>query len=91
MKDNKYISVPPLDSIRELADFFDSNSTEDIEWESSDVRFKREGEKEEKEDLVHVSIRIPRRDLDELRYAANKAGVGHTTYIRMLIRRAINR
>jgi SanA protein len=41
--------------------------------------------------MAHVSIRIPKNDLVAIKKAANKIGVGYTTYIRMLLKKSISR
>lgn len=76
------IDVPAVDNVGTLADFFDRTDTEELEWEDASLEFR-------KPDLVHVSVRITRDDLAAIKRAARKAGVGYTTYIRMILRRAV--
>ena len=76
------IDVPAVDDVGALADFFDRTDTEELEWEDASLEFRRP-------ELVHVSVRIPKEDLAAIKRAARKAGVGYTTYIRMVLRRAV--
>lgn len=76
------IDVPAVNDVGALADFFDRTDTEELEWEDASLEFKRP-------ELVHVSVRIPKEDLAAIKRAARKAGVGYTTYIRMILRRAV--
>jgi predicted DNA binding CopG/RHH family protein len=71
---------PP--NIKKLADSFDRNDTQNMEWEETDLKFERP-------EMVHVSLRIPKEDMIVIQKAARKAGLGHTTYMRMLIRQAL--
>lgn len=73
---------PSPRNIKSLADFFDRTDTQDLEWEDADLEFKRP-------EMVHVSLRISKEDLLTIQKAARKAGLGHTTYMRMLIRQAL--
>ncbi|MGE5577021.1 MAG: ribbon-helix-helix protein, CopG family [Syntrophothermus sp.] len=36
--------------------------------------------------MVHLSLRLPREDVEAFKQVAKKAGVGHTTLIRMVLR-----
>ncbi|HAA89528.1 MAG TPA: hypothetical protein DCE07_02965 [Peptococcaceae bacterium] len=45
----------------------------------------------ERPEMVHVSIRIPKEDLAAIKRAARKLDVGYTTYIRMVLRKAISK
>lgn len=72
------------DNMEELANFFNQTDTQELEWEDTDVEFKRP-------ELVHVSVRITKEDLAAIKKAARKLGVGHTTYIRMILRKAAGR
>lgn len=74
--------MPAVDDVGALADFFDRTDTEELEWEDASLEFRRP-------ELVHVSVRIPKEDLAAIKKAARKAGVGYTTYIRMILRRAV--
>ena len=65
-----------------MASFFDQTDTQDLEWEDADLKFERP-------EMVHVSLRIPKEDMVVIQKAARKAGLGHTTYMRMLIRQAL--
>lgn len=70
--------------VKETAEFFDNIDTQELEWEDANVEFKRP-------EMVHVSVRIPKEDLAAIKKAARKTGVGYTTYIRMLLRKATSR
>ncbi len=86
MSDRKQEPLGPSNSIADLAEFFDAHSTEDLEWDPVSAKpARRKGE------LVHVSIRLPRRDMEALKEAANRSGVGCSTLIRMILRREIDR
>jgi len=80
----KSVDLPDLTDIDSLAEFFDRTDTQELEWEDVDVEFK-------KPELVNVSIRLPKEDLAAIKQAASKLGVGHTTYIRMVLRKAVGR
>lgn len=71
-------------NVRALADFFDVTDTQELEWEDADVKFQRP-------ELVHVSLRLPKEDLAAIKSAARRVGVGYTTYIRMVLRKAVGR
>lgn len=73
-----------LEFIEETADFFDSIDTQELEWEDADVQFKRP-------EMAHISVRIPKEDLAVIKKKARKLGVGYTTYIRMVLRKAASR
>ncbi|MBE3580098.1 MAG: hypothetical protein IMW96_00420 [Thermoanaerobacteraceae bacterium] len=77
-------NLPGLDDINKLADFFDRTDTQELKWEDVDVEFK-------KPELVHVSVRLPKEDVDAIKRAARKKGLGYTTYIRMVLREAIKK
>lgn len=86
--------LPAFKSINEIAEFFDSRSTEDFNWEPVNMQTVREREVEDatgKAELVHVSLRLPRQDVEELKRAASRAGVGYTTFIRIVLRKAVGR
>lgn len=70
--------------VEKTAKFFDRTDTQDLEWEDADVEFERP-------EMVHVSIRIPKEDLAAIKRAARKLDVGYTTYIRMVLRKAISK
>ncbi|MQL51717.1 hypothetical protein GFC01_05465 [Desulfofundulus thermobenzoicus] len=80
----KIVDLPDLTDMDRLTEFFDRTDTQELEWEDADVEFK-------KPELVHVSIRLPKEDLAAIKRAASKLGVGHTTYIRMVLRKAVGR
>ena len=69
-------------NIKKLADSFDQTDTQTLEWEETDLKFERP-------EMIHVSLRIPKEDMIVIQKAARKAGLGHTTYMRMLIRQAL--
>lgn len=72
------------DFIKETADVFDNTDTHGPDWKDINV-------KSERPEMAHVSIRIPKDDLVAIKKAANKIGVGYTTYIRMLLKKSISR
>jgi predicted DNA binding CopG/RHH family protein len=72
------------DFVKETADFFDNTDTHGPVWKDTNVKFERP-------EMAHVSIRIPKNDLVAIKKAANKIGVGYTTYIRMLLKKSISR
>lgn len=70
--------------VKETAEFFDNIDTQELEWEDANVGF-------EHPEMVHVSVRIPKEDLAAIKKAARKLGVGYTTYIRMVLKKATSR
>lgn len=76
--------LPRTEDVGALADFFDATDTQDLEWEDADVKFQRP-------ELVHVSLRLPKEDLAAIKRAARRLGVGYTTYIRMVLRKAVEK
>lgn len=67
-------------SVEELADYFDNNSTAEMPLEpAGEVQVERD-------ELEQVSLRLPARDLAELRRQAAEKGLGYTTLIRMILR-----
>lgn len=67
-------------SVEELADYFDNQSTAHMPLEST------EEVEVERDELEQVSLRLPTRDLAELRTKASQKGIGYTTLIRMILR-----
>ena len=66
--------------IKALAAYYDRTDTSDLEGEEVDpsiIDLDR--------DMVQVSIRLPRRDLEHIKRCAERAGVGYTTLIRMML------
>lgn len=72
------------DYVKETGDMFDKIDTQKLEWEDTNVEFRRP-------EMAHVSFRIPKDDLAAIKKAARKIGVGYTTYIRMLLRKSTSR
>lgn len=74
--------VPEQARIEELAEYFDRTSAGDPDEfeEVTDVVAERRPE------LEQISVRLPPRDLAELRRQADRAGIGYTTLIRMIVR-----
>ncbi|MCL4514419.1 MAG: BrnA antitoxin family protein [Firmicutes bacterium] len=70
---------PDTDNIDILAKFFDKVDITELEG-LEEVPDKPE------RDLVHLSLRLPREDVEAFKQVAKKAGVGHTTLIRMVLR-----
>ncbi len=70
-------------NIEEIANFFNSVDTEDLQWEDTDLKFERP-------EMVHISVRIPKNDLLAAKMAARKLGLGYTAYIRMVLHRAVS-
>jgi predicted DNA binding CopG/RHH family protein len=80
----KNADLPPVGDVEALAAFFDQIDTQDLDWEDVDAKFQ-------KPELVHVTLRLPREDVAAIKRAASKLGVGYTTHIRMVLRKAVGR
>jgi predicted DNA binding CopG/RHH family protein len=67
--------------IEELARYFDQTdvSLPDA-WEEADDAVV------ERPELEQISLRLPKDDIAEIKRRANRAGVGYTTLIRMILR-----
>lgn len=78
--------APDQARIEELAEHFDQTDVGDpAELEEvEDVIIERRPE------LAQISVRIPPEDLAALRQQAERAGIGYTTLIRMIIRDHLN-
>lgn len=72
--------------VEELAERFDRTDVGDpAEFEEvEDVTIERRPE------LAQISVRIPPEDLAALRQQADRAGIGYTTLIRMILRDHLN-
>ncbi|WP_366923738.1 BrnA antitoxin family protein [Metallumcola ferriviriculae] len=81
--------IPEFDSVKEMAEFFDRTDLTDIELSDARVDYQK-GENSSRE-MKHISIRVPKGDLEALQNLAEKAGVGYTTFVRMLIKQAISK
>ncbi len=67
--------------IEELADYYDNTDLGDVpSEEATDVEIERW-------ELEQVSLKLPARDVKELRGRAVKMGIGYTTLIRMILRK----
>ena len=67
--------------IEELARYFDRTDVSDPDaWEEADDAVV------ERPELEQISIRLPKEDLAEIKRRANRAGVGYTTLIRVILR-----
>ena len=67
--------------IEELADYYDNTDLGDVpSEEATDVEI-------EGWELEQVSLKLPARDVKELRRRAAKMGIGYTTLIRMILRK----
>ena len=73
---------PDTDDIDELARFFDNTSIEELEGLVEVKDFPAR-------DLVNVSLRLPRRDLEYIKRVAAAEGLPPTTFIRWLLRRFV--
>lgn len=73
---------PQFDTIEEMADFFDKSDSTKLAWEDTDLKVERPK-------MVQISIRIPEEDLNAIRKKARKIGLGHTSLIRMMLRRSL--
>ncbi len=63
----------------ELAEYSDRTDAGELPWdEAADLVIERQ-------DLEQISLRLPKRDLTELKRRAARAGVGYTTLIRMIL------
>ena len=71
-----------FDTIEEMADFFDKTDSTKLAWEDTDLKLERPK-------MVQISIRIPEEDLNAIRKKARKIGLGHTSLIRMMLRRSL--
>lgn len=80
------LEVPDQGRMEELAEHFDRTDVGDpAEFEEvEDVEIRRRPE------LAQISVRIPAEDLAALRRQAERAGIGYTTLIRMVIRDHLN-
>lgn len=65
-------------SIDQLAEYFDHADTTELEWEKADVSF-------EHPEMTHISVRIPKEDLFEIKRKAHDLGLGYTAYVRMVL------
>lgn len=74
---------PELNTIDEMAEFFDHTNSKELDWEDTKLLFERPK-------MTHVSIRIPEDDLKIIRQRANDLGIGHTAMIRMILHRSVN-
>ena len=71
--------VPEFASEAEAADWYNSHDTSDLPTEEvPSVRSESRG-------METVAIRISPRELEEIKRRAERLGIGHTTYIRLLI------
>lgn len=71
----------PEERIEELADYYDSTDLGNVpSEEATDVEIERW-------ELEQVSLKLPARDVKELRRRAAKMGIGYTTLIRMILRK----
>lgn len=78
-------NIPSNDDIEKAAEFWDTHSPFDFDCEVvEDAKVERE-----KEELVSVSVRLPKSDVEKLKAAAGKLGLGYTTFVRMILRREI--
>jgi predicted DNA binding CopG/RHH family protein len=66
--------------IKELTDYYDRTDTAGLEGEEVDP-----GVIDLDRDMEQVSIRLPRQDLESIKRRAERAGVGYTTMIRMIL------
>jgi predicted DNA binding CopG/RHH family protein len=73
---------PQFDTIEEMADFFDKADSTKQSWEDTVLKVERPK-------MVQISIRIPEEDLNAIRKKARKIGLGHTSLIRMMLRRSL--
>jgi predicted DNA binding CopG/RHH family protein len=73
---------PQFDTVEEMADFFDKVDSTKLAWEDTDLKVERPK-------MVQISIRIPEEDLNAIRRKARKIGLGHTSLIRMMLRRSL--
>ncbi len=67
--------------VEELARYFDRTDVSDPDtWEEADDAIV------ERPELDQISLRLPKEDLAEIKRRANRAGVGYTTLIRVILR-----
>ena len=77
--------VPEVPSEAAAAEWYDTHDTSQLETESVD------GRSSTGRGLETVAIRVSRHEILELKRRAKDLGVGHTTYIRLLINRHVLR
>ncbi|MBI2953963.1 MAG: hypothetical protein HYY30_06585 [Chloroflexi bacterium] len=76
---SRAVKITP-DELEEMAEYFDRTDAASLPWdEAIDVTIERP-------ELEQVSLRLPKRDLAELKKRAARAGIGYTTLIRMILR-----
>ncbi|MBI2918361.1 MAG: hypothetical protein HYY01_10245 [Chloroflexi bacterium] len=73
---------PHTEEIEKLADFFDQMDTTELTGVGEVVEVPER-------DLVTVSLRIPRHDLEVLKRIAAQEGLASSTYMRWVLRRFV--
>ncbi|KKM10751.1 hypothetical protein SY88_11700 [Clostridiales bacterium PH28_bin88] len=81
--ENNNRQMPKFAGVEEMAEYFDSIDTEELEWQDSQIEFERP-------EMVHITVRIPKEDLVAIKRVARKHGLGYTAFIRMMLHYAIN-
>mgnify|MGYP001626188554 CR=1 FL=1 len=72
--------LPVFETDEDLTKWFDKTSLSDYDLEAVE---------ENSNELVPLTIRLNKSDIEKLKHAAKKAGIGHTTLVRMIIRREL--
>ena len=73
---------PEIEDVKELAEFFDQVDTTDLDG-------LQEVPEPPERDLVNVSLRLPRRDVETLRRVASSEGLAPSTFMRWVLHRFV--
>lgn len=73
--------MPDFASDEEAADWYATHDLSKLPLE--EVPLPRRGK------LATVAVRLPERELEEIKARADRLGIGYTTYIRMLVNRHV--
>ncbi len=72
--------LPVFETEEDLTKWFDKISLSDYDLEEAE---------EDSNELVPLTIRLNKSDIEKLKKAAKKSGIGHTTLARIIIRREL--
>ncbi len=73
--------LPSFKTEKSLVEWFEDNSLAEYDLE--------EVEETSDEELLPLTIRLNKADIEKLKKAAQKMGIGHTTLARLIIRRGL--
>lgn len=73
---------PDTDALHVLAEFFDETDITELEG------LELVGKKPQRQ-MIAVTVRLPKEDLDELKRRAKMLGLGYTSLIRAAVRRFV--